>query len=68
MILDKIFYEKWVLAYAFQDKDFDPLSLPTRFHVLNPPRGYCWADPFVINEGGKYFILDRKSTRLNSSH
>ncbi len=50
----KVYHEKWVLLFAFKDKEDLPLD---QYNHLMPPQDKFWADPFVINEKGKFFIF-----------
>lgn len=57
MMFKKFFYEKWILGYAFHSRPSTGLDFSFDFKILNPPRGFCWADPFVVTEAGKNFVF-----------
>lgn len=53
VIRNKRYLEQWVLMYHFGD------SLDTslwRYQTLLPPKDCFWADPFIIERQGKYYI------------
>ncbi|MGK0283092.1 MAG: hypothetical protein ACI82O_002634 [Patiriisocius sp.] len=50
---NKRYLDQWVLMFHFSDK---PLTSPRRYKTLLPPKECFWADPFVMEREGKYFI------------
>lgn len=59
--LKEIFQEKmappnWALYYNYSKSEGIEKAL-FRYKKLNPPRGYDWADPFVIKHAGEYFLF-----------
>ena len=47
--------EQWFLAFSFEEK---MISGDLRgFTRLMPPKDRYWADPFVLEKGGRYFIF-----------
>lgn len=49
-------YHQWVLLYSFT-KNNQPASTAYRYKRLLPPADRYWADPCVIQEGGRYFLF-----------
>ena len=53
--------EQWFLAYRLRDSRFgDARSVPADlrgFTRLVPPKDRYWADPFVIEKDGRYFVF-----------
>lgn len=59
--LNEIFQEKlrtpnWALYYSYSQQKGIEKSL-FRYKKLNPPRGYDWADPFVVFDKGEYYLF-----------
>lgn len=50
---NKIYIDQWVLMYHFSDK---AVTSPRKYKTLIPPKDCFWADPFVIEREGKYYI------------
>ena len=47
--------EQWFLAWSFENK---PVTGELQgFHRLMPPRDRYWADPFVLEKNGRYFVF-----------
>jgi len=53
VVRNKRYIDQWVLLYHFSDK---ATTSPRRFKTLLPPIDMFWADPFVIERNGKYYI------------
>jgi hypothetical protein len=66
--VDKLFNTKqWRILYRF-DKSGIPETALYRYHLLTPPVGTDWADPFIIVKGDTYyvFIEERPSQRAKA--
>jgi hypothetical protein len=48
---------QWQIGYYFAGESTDTAQRPDRLHRLVPPRDRDWADPFVIQRGGRRFIF-----------
>lgn len=46
--------EQWILLYHFSD---EPQTSTRQYKQLIPPLDRFWADPFVLERDGKYFIF-----------
>lgn len=50
---NKRYIDQWVLMFHFSDK---ALTSPRLYKTLLPPKDCFWADPFVIERHGKFYI------------
>jgi len=48
---------QWQMGYYFSGEGTDATQRPEHLHRLVPPRDRDWADPFVIQRGGRRFIF-----------
>lgn len=55
-IIGKISVPQWYLLYKFR-KDFSLETSIFRYKKLYPPKGYDWADPFVVKEGDSFYLF-----------
>lgn len=51
---NKRYIDQWVLMFHFSDQ---VLTSPRRYKTLLPPKDLFWADPFVIERDGTYYIF-----------
>ena len=51
---ERLYFRQWFLLYDMAE-DMPPL--PARFRHLRPPKDRCWADPFAVARGDKYFLF-----------
>jgi len=51
-----IFFDQWILLYKFNKSSALSTSL-FRFKRITPPKDRFWADPFLYEKEGKYFIF-----------
>lgn len=62
---------RWTLAYKFSPKDRVESSI-FRYKNLFPPKGYEWADPFVVFEEQHYYVfieeLEKKRKNAHLSY
>jgi hypothetical protein len=49
--------EQWGLAYRFRTDACDANNTLYRFKSLLPPKDRFWADPFVIEAEGRYYVF-----------
>ena len=49
--------EQWALAYRFRTGPCDTNNTLYRFKNLIPPKDRFWADPFVIEVEGRYYVF-----------
>lgn len=49
--------EQWALAYRFRTGPCDANNTLYRFKILLPTKDRFWADPFVIEAEGRYFVF-----------
>lgn len=47
---------RWSIAYKYSKNDRVETSI-FRYKNLIPPKGYEWADPFVVFEDGEYYVF-----------
>jgi hypothetical protein len=50
---NKRYIDQWILMFQLSDK---PLTSPRQYKTLLPPKDCFWADPFVLERDGKYYI------------
>ena len=50
---NKRYIDQWVLMFQFSDQI---LTSPRSYKTLLPPKDCFWADPFVLERDGKYYI------------
>jgi hypothetical protein len=50
---NKRYIDQWILMFQFSDK---VLTSPRRYESLIPPKDCFWADPFVLERDGTYYI------------
>lgn len=50
------FFDQWILLYKFNENQL-PATDFSKFSRLMPPKDRFWADPFVYQNDGKYFIF-----------
>lgn len=52
------FIEQWQLRYKFT-KDGEPFSAAAfgTYQKLIPPKDRFWADPFIVEDNGKYYVF-----------
>lgn len=50
------FFEQWILLYKFGDSTVSSKVL-SQFKKLIPPKNCFWADPFVVQQNGRYFLF-----------
>ena len=48
---------QWQMGYYFASENIDAAQRPDRLHRLVPPRDRDWADPFVVQRGGRRIIF-----------
>jgi hypothetical protein len=48
---------QWQMGYYFTGESADATQRPDHLHRLVPPRDRDWADPFVIQRGGRRFVF-----------
>lgn len=48
--------DQWQIGYYFADESEDPGRPPAQMRSLVPPKERDWADPFVVERDGRYFI------------
>lgn len=54
LLRNRIYIDQWILLYRFDPR----LSLDFGEYLrLLPPRDRIWADPFALQESGKYYIF-----------
>jgi hypothetical protein len=56
-VRDRAMEEQWLVAFRFRDSAADPNDDYRRFHTIVPPRDRMWADPFVVNDGGRTWLF-----------
>ncbi|OGW69833.1 MAG: hypothetical protein A2036_01320 [Omnitrophica bacterium GWA2_50_21] len=61
----RLFYEQWILAVARHDSKTDFFPAPEDVKIIEPPSGYSWADPFLVNEKGRKYIFFEEYNFLN---
>ena len=52
--------DPWYLGFSWDAAgatSSHPLGDITRYVPLRPPSGFFWADPFVVRDGERYFVL-----------
>lgn len=55
-LFEKIFYvDQWFLIYKFSDGT--PATTMRQFSYLIPPKDRFWADPFIVQNNGKYYVF-----------
>lgn len=55
-VIEKLIYiDQWYLVYKFSDGK--PATTLHQFKHLMPATDRFWADPFVIEKGGKYYVF-----------
>lgn len=59
---------QWYLLYKFRDDEKIEKSI-FRFKGLYPPKGFDWADPFIIRKNGKFFLFfEELEIRFGKGH
>jgi hypothetical protein len=53
---DRTMNEQWFVAFGFGHHDY------ARFHRLLPPDDRLWADPFVLQDGGRTWLFVEEMT------
>ncbi len=48
--------EQWLLMYSFASKDA-PDTRFERFRRITPPKDRIWADPFVVQRRGRWYVF-----------
>jgi hypothetical protein len=49
-------YEQWILLYSLREKKrLHPAA--EEFHKIIPPNQVYWADPFVVESAGRYYVF-----------
>ena len=57
-LINLVTFRQWVLLTHFDHKVDSGLATSMwRYKQLVPPRDRCWADPFVIERGGKFYAF-----------
>ncbi len=49
--------DQWRIGYHIKRNRTEMPTVFHRFKWLKPPRSRFWADPFVVEEGGKFYIF-----------
>ena len=49
--------DQWFLAYKFDERPVDLREDLAGFTRLMPPKDRDWADPFVLEKNGRYFVF-----------
>jgi hypothetical protein len=67
--LDKLFNSKqWRILYRFDKPGIAETAL-YRYHLLTPPVGTDWADPFVILKGDSYYVfIEERPSQREKAH
>ncbi|MCE7995987.1 MAG: hypothetical protein HEP71_28665 [Roseivirga sp.] len=55
-ISKKFYFDQWILLFELKKKENISSSF-FRFKRIVPPKDRIWADPFVIERNGKYYIF-----------
>ncbi|KAB5491519.1 MULTISPECIES: hypothetical protein [Flagellimonas] len=50
------FFNQWILMYSFEKKEQLSKSF-FRFKRIVPPKDRFWADPFIFEKDGKYYVF-----------
>lgn len=56
IVKEKVSSPQWYILYKF-NKDSPIEKSIFRYKKLYPPKGYDWADPFIIKEGQKFYLF-----------
>jgi len=57
-LVNLVSFRQWVLLTHYVDNDDSGLATSMwRYKQLIPPRDRCWADPFVIERNGKFYVF-----------
>lgn len=60
------FSSQWILGVATVDPTSPALELPARFVPLIPPRDRFWADPCVVEQGGRTWVFFEEALRRSA--
>jgi hypothetical protein len=52
----RLMREQWLLMYSFASKDA-PDTRFERFRRITPPKDRIWADPFVVQRRGRWYVF-----------
>ncbi|MCG9970422.1 glucosamine inositolphosphorylceramide transferase family protein [Christiangramia crocea] len=53
---DIFWFDQWILLYRFSTKP-EPSTAFYQFKKIIPPKDRIWADPFVVQKNGNYYIF-----------
>ena len=68
IIKEKLKEPQWYILYKFKRDNLFEKSI-FRYRKLLPPKGYDWADPFIIKENDKFYLfLEEKKISLKNGH
>ncbi len=58
-LLDRLTEEQWMVAWRRRQQPATavPTTAGEPFRLLRPPRGFAYADPFLIEHQGRHFIF-----------
>ncbi|MBZ9631485.1 hypothetical protein LB465_11905 [Salegentibacter sp. LM13S] len=56
VIIEKISAPQWYILYKFR-KDSSVEKSIFRYKKLYPPKGYDWADPFIVKEKDNFYLF-----------
>ncbi|TDN82180.1 hypothetical protein DET49_12534 [Salegentibacter sp. 24] len=53
---EKFSFPQWYILYKFKKDSFLEKNI-FRYKTLYPPKGYDWADPFIIKENQRFYLF-----------